>query len=130
MASTEGADGEAPGGGNPLSGYVGGALRLSQLCHLMNIPGTIIYNRKKDQESATGQWFSELVQPNPWYKDVVPDVCGARRYTLFATHADSQPNSSKPFPIASWPLALTMPRSSHPSALILPSTYHGLSASA
>ncbi|KAJ6078790.1 hypothetical protein N7467_008543 [Penicillium canescens] len=35
--------------------------------------GTLIYNRKKDQESATGQWFSELVQPNPWYKDVVPD---------------------------------------------------------
>ncbi|KAJ5587224.1 uncharacterized protein N7459_002989 [Penicillium hispanicum] len=34
---------------------------------------SLIYNRKKDQESATGQWFSELVQPNPWYKDVVPD---------------------------------------------------------
>ncbi|KAF7712592.1 Uncharacterized protein PECH_002840 [Penicillium ucsense] len=33
----------------------------------------IIYNRKKDQETATGQWFAELVQPNPWYKDVVPD---------------------------------------------------------
>lgn len=35
--------------------------------------GTLIYNRKKDQESDTGKWFSELVQPNPWYKDVVPD---------------------------------------------------------
>ncbi|KAJ5690396.1 hypothetical protein N7462_004788 [Penicillium macrosclerotiorum] len=33
---------------------------------------TLIYNRKKDQGSATGKWFSELVQPNPWYKDVVP----------------------------------------------------------
>ncbi|OOQ83212.1 D-amino-acid oxidase [Penicillium brasilianum] len=33
----------------------------------------LIYNRKKDQETATGKWFSELVQPNPWYKDVVPD---------------------------------------------------------
>lgn len=42
---------------------------------LIKRSGTLIYNRKKDQESATGQWFSELVQPNPWYKDVVPDVC-------------------------------------------------------
>ncbi|KAJ5893633.1 D-amino-acid oxidase [Penicillium taxi] len=33
----------------------------------------VIYSRKKDQESATGQWSSELVQPDPWYKDVVPD---------------------------------------------------------
>jgi hypothetical protein len=37
--------------------------------------GTLIYNRKKDQETDTGKWFSELTQPNPWYKDVVPDVC-------------------------------------------------------
>jgi hypothetical protein len=35
----------------------------------------IIYNRKKDQESATGQWFSALVDKNPWYKEVIPDVC-------------------------------------------------------
>lgn len=34
---------------------------------------TLIYNRKKDQETETGKWFSELTQPNPWYKDVVPD---------------------------------------------------------
>ncbi|RAL14056.1 FAD-dependent oxidoreductase [Aspergillus homomorphus CBS 101889] len=34
---------------------------------------TIVYNRAKDQGSATGEWFSELVQRNPWYKDVVPD---------------------------------------------------------
>ncbi|KAB8078188.1 FAD dependent oxidoreductase [Aspergillus leporis] len=34
---------------------------------------TVVYNRKKDQESATGQWFSELVQKEPWYKEVVPD---------------------------------------------------------
>ncbi|PKX97409.1 FAD-dependent oxidoreductase [Aspergillus novofumigatus IBT 16806] len=37
---------------------------------------TIVYNRVKDQGSPTGQWFSELVQPNPWYKDVVPDFKG------------------------------------------------------
>ncbi|KAJ5165832.1 hypothetical protein N7492_006128 [Penicillium capsulatum] len=34
---------------------------------------TLIYNRTKDQGSATGQWFSELTQANPWYEDVVPD---------------------------------------------------------
>ncbi|KAJ5754893.1 hypothetical protein N7533_004436 [Penicillium manginii] len=36
--------------------------------------GTLIYNRKKDQESDTGKWFAELTQPDPWYKDVVPDL--------------------------------------------------------
>lgn len=40
----------------------------------MNQSATIVYNREKDQHSATGQWFSELVQKNPWYKDVVDDV--------------------------------------------------------
>ncbi|KAL1954375.1 hypothetical protein VTO42DRAFT_1241 [Malbranchea cinnamomea] len=34
---------------------------------------TVILNRTKDTNSATGQWFSELLKPNPWYKDVVPD---------------------------------------------------------
>ncbi|PYI01894.1 FAD dependent oxidoreductase [Aspergillus sclerotiicarbonarius CBS 121057] len=34
---------------------------------------TIVYNRTKDQGSATGEWFSELVQKDPWYMDVVPD---------------------------------------------------------
>lgn len=38
-------------------------------------PDAIVYNRTKDQGSATGDWFSELVQKEPWYKDVVPDVC-------------------------------------------------------
>ncbi|OGM40171.1 D-amino-acid oxidase [Aspergillus bombycis] len=33
----------------------------------------VVYNRTKDQGSATGDWFSELVQKEPWYKDVVPD---------------------------------------------------------
>lgn len=35
----------------------------------------VVYNRKKDAESAIGQWFAQLMKPNPWYKDVVPDVC-------------------------------------------------------
>ncbi|KAL4778211.1 FAD dependent oxidoreductase [Aspergillus varians] len=34
---------------------------------------SIIYSRNKDQETATGQAFSALVNENPWYKDVVLD---------------------------------------------------------
>ncbi|KKK16865.1 hypothetical protein P175DRAFT_0554633 [Aspergillus ochraceoroseus IBT 24754] len=34
---------------------------------------TIIYNRKKDQNSTTGQAFSVLVDENPWYKEVLSD---------------------------------------------------------
>ncbi|KAL4919812.1 hypothetical protein BDW62DRAFT_178498 [Aspergillus aurantiobrunneus] len=34
---------------------------------------SIVYNRKKDQETPTGSWFSSLVSEDPWYKDVVPD---------------------------------------------------------
>lgn len=32
-------------------------------------------SRDKDAESTTGQWFSELSRTEPWFKDVVPDVC-------------------------------------------------------
>nr|BBH51408.1 D-amino acid oxidase [Rasamsonia emersonii]BBH51422.1 D-amino acid oxidase [synthetic construct] len=34
---------------------------------------TVVYNRTKDQGSTTGQWFSELVKPNPWYGKVLPN---------------------------------------------------------
>lgn len=33
-----------------------------------------IYSRAKDKGSATADWFSELLSPNPWFKDVVPNV--------------------------------------------------------
>ncbi|RMJ25135.1 D-amino acid oxidase [Aspergillus sp. HF37] len=33
----------------------------------------IVYNREKDQTSTTGQWFSELVRSEPWFKHVVPN---------------------------------------------------------
>jgi D-amino-acid oxidase len=36
-------------------------------------PDTVSYAREKDINSATGQWTKELVSPNPWFKDVVPD---------------------------------------------------------
>lgn len=40
----------------------------------MRYTDTIIENRSKDKEFSSDQFFAELVQPNPWYKDVVPDV--------------------------------------------------------
>jgi len=33
-----------------------------------------IYNRSVDANSATAAWFSELLSPNAWFKDVVPNV--------------------------------------------------------
>ena len=32
-----------------------------------------ILNREKDKGSATAQWFNELLKPDPWFKDVVPN---------------------------------------------------------
>lgn len=33
-----------------------------------------IQRREKDTGSTTADWFSELLSPNPWFKDVVPNV--------------------------------------------------------
>lgn len=33
-----------------------------------------IHSRAKDVGSATATWFAELLSPNPWFKDVVPNV--------------------------------------------------------
>ncbi|KAJ5980430.1 D-amino acid oxidase [Penicillium waksmanii] len=32
---------------------------------------TLVFSRAEDVNSATGQWFAELVQKDPWYKDLV-----------------------------------------------------------
>ncbi|KAJ5279296.1 hypothetical protein N7478_004668 [Penicillium angulare] len=51
---------------------------LKELCEKypdagIHFQDTLIYNRKKDQGTAAGNWFAELVQPNPWYMNVVRD---------------------------------------------------------
>lgn len=33
----------------------------------------MVLNRYKDAQVTTGKWFNELLSPNPWFKDVVPD---------------------------------------------------------
>lgn len=34
----------------------------------------VIYNREKDKQSSTADWFNELLSREPWFKDVVSDV--------------------------------------------------------
>ncbi|KAL1640526.1 D-amino acid oxidase [Diplodia intermedia] len=34
---------------------------------------TVLHNRSKDVGTTTGNWFSELLKTDPWWKDVVPD---------------------------------------------------------
>lgn len=36
-----------------------------------------IRNRSKDIGSATADWFAELLSPNPWFKDIVPNASNA-----------------------------------------------------
>ncbi|KAB8271766.1 D-amino-acid oxidase [Aspergillus minisclerotigenes] len=33
-----------------------------------------IYSRSKDKGSATAEWFSELLAPNSWFKDIIPNM--------------------------------------------------------
>ena len=40
-----------------------------------------INTREKDKSSATAAWFAGLLSPNPWFKDVVPNV---RLFVLFS----------------------------------------------
>lgn len=34
----------------------------------------VIYNREKDKQSTTAEWFDQLLSREPWFKDVVSDV--------------------------------------------------------
>jgi D-amino-acid oxidase len=33
-----------------------------------------VYNRKKDANTATGEWLHELVKEDAWFKDAAPNV--------------------------------------------------------
>ncbi|KAF2812324.1 D-amino-acid oxidase [Mytilinidion resinicola] len=41
-----------------------------------------IYSRSKDVGSATADWFAELLSPNPWFKDVVPNFRSLPKQSL------------------------------------------------
>jgi D-amino-acid oxidase len=44
---------------------------LNSLIHITT--EAIIYNRNKDQQGPTGQWFNELLSTTPWFSSVVPN---------------------------------------------------------
>jgi len=71
----------------------------------------VIYNRNKDAEATTGQWFNELLSNDPWFKSVVPNFPGSN--LSFQTSARFPPPSSLHSPIPA--------QSSPPSALTRPS---------
>lgn len=63
---------------------------LERLCTVVAEAGihfqhTAIYNRKKDADSATGQWFQELTKEDSWFKDVVPNVSGENPCFFYAS---------------------------------------------
>ncbi|KAM0701735.1 hypothetical protein Q7P35_010644 [Cladosporium inversicolor] len=39
----------------------------------VHLQDNVVYNREKDAQSATAQWFSGLLSSKPWFSDVVPD---------------------------------------------------------
>lgn len=43
------------------------------LVHNLTTPDNVLWNRAKDVSSAIGVWQRELLRPDPWYKDIVPD---------------------------------------------------------
>lgn len=49
------------------------SLQIQNATTLLNFSDAVLYNRLKDRNSSTGKWFRELLSPNPWYKDVVPN---------------------------------------------------------
>ena len=64
-----------------------------------------IHSRAKDSGSATATWFAELLSPNPWFKDVVPNVSRAfgtrsrdddRTQLFLSTVSDASQGSSSP----------------------------------
>ena len=72
---------------------------------------TVIYGREKDANSATGQWFQELVKEDAWFKNVVPDV----RYNFLfrlSSHCVHIPGST--FALSDvYPLSSIRPRLFH-----------------
>lgn len=39
----------------------------------IHVQDSIIYNREKDKNSVTADWFGELLSEKPWFKEIVPD---------------------------------------------------------
>ena len=62
-----------PEAGVHFQGLPTGRTRLPS-GHTDMIPECEIRSRAKDAGSPTALWFAELLSPNPWFKDTVPNV--------------------------------------------------------
>lgn len=49
-----------------------------------------VYGRKKDEGTAVGVWFEELVKKDPWFKDLMPEVSPQASAIPFY-HSDTTP---------------------------------------
>lgn len=52
---------------------------LDRLCREVPEAGVhyqdcMLYGRKKDEGTAVGTWFQELMKEDPWFKDLMPEV--------------------------------------------------------
>jgi len=45
----------------------------SRLASHIATEDTVLYNRKKDMDSAIGQWQRELIRTDPWYATLMPN---------------------------------------------------------
>ena len=68
-----------------------------------------VQSRAKDVNSATAAWFSELLSPKPWFKDVVPNVRSNIENSKDERNPYSQPlTSSGRFPKLTLALGLIL----------------------
>ena len=44
-----------------------------------------LYGREKDEGTAVGTWFQELMKEDPWFKDLMPEV-GPCHFPLYYNH--------------------------------------------
>jgi D-amino-acid oxidase len=51
-------------------------LRAVEIEQSVGSADLVVYNREKDAHSVTADWFAELLLVDPWFKDMVPNVCG------------------------------------------------------
>ena len=80
-----------PEAGIHFQGQVGSLLGFFLPVHIF--ADAFLYNRSKDAGSDTGEWFAELMRADPWYKDVVPNVCPLI-FLVFCPHPPSSDRKS------------------------------------
>lgn len=78
MGAIAGAGEQAPGSGSAFPTYVfeRKPLGYAEFLELKDNVACRVLSRKTAADSTIGKWNSNLTSPDPWFKDVVPDVSG------------------------------------------------------